>query len=160
MKFLSLKKIFQWIPNKIISAQLIFDTTRDGDTIAAFKNKCDGQSPTLVIIKTTKNIIFGGYASSKWEEEKAISDKNAFVFSLNPLKKYNQINPPNAALYYSFSSNIMFQFGCCHFRITSDCTKSNNNCIWEGFYQKGIVDLFKDGDKFIVDRIEIFKLNF
>ena len=47
-----------------MSTELIFDTSRDGDSIDAFKNKCEGKCPTLVIVKTNAGIIFGGYATS------------------------------------------------------------------------------------------------
>ena len=62
--------ILNWIPNEAISAVLIFDTYRDGDSIDSFKNRCEGKSPTLVIAKTTKNIIFGGIYNSTLEKKK------------------------------------------------------------------------------------------
>ncbi len=104
--------ILNWIPSNVISTELIFDTDRDGDSINSFKNKCEGKSPTLVIIQTTTGIIFGGYASKAWIEGRSITDYNSFIFSLEPPKKYNVISPENALFGYRYN-DIMFQFGCC-----------------------------------------------
>ena len=51
--------IINWIPNanKLTSTELIFDTSRDGDTVNAFKNKCQGQSPTLIIIEGISHFL-------------------------------------------------------------------------------------------------------
>ena len=121
------KIILDWIPNKVVSAALIYDTFHDGDSIENFKNKCHGKFPTLVIIKTDKGIIFGGYASSAWEEYGPIYDNNSFCFSLNPNKKYNLKNPKSALYGYSSKLGIMLQFGCCYFRIKPKCTQNYNN---------------------------------
>ena len=53
------KLIVNWIENKFESANLLFDTSINGDNTKAFKNKCEGISPTLVIVKTDTGIIFG-----------------------------------------------------------------------------------------------------
>ena len=55
--------VLNWIPNKVISAELIIDTYRDGDSFDSFKNRCEGKSPTLVLIKTTQDIIFGVFTT-------------------------------------------------------------------------------------------------
>ena len=153
------KVIINWIPNKIISTELIFDTDKDGDTVDAFKKKCQGISPTLVIVKTTADIIFGGFATSKWVENKVISDNNSFVFSLNPHKKYN-VKSPDSALYgYSYSQQIMFQFGCYYFRIAENCTHNYNNLFCDSScYEKGLIQLNKNKSAFMVSKLEIFKL--
>ena len=54
----------------------------------------------------------------------------------------------------------MFQFGCCYFRIAANCTNNNNNRINEADYEKGLKNVIGGNDKFIVSRIEIFKLNY
>lgn len=148
-----------WIPKKIISTQLIFDTSRDGDSIDAFKNKCEGICPTLVIVKTNTGIIFGGYATSAWKKDGPISDYNSFIFSFDPPKKYN-VTDPSHALYGYCYNDIIFQFGCCGFRIASNCTKSNNSYIYGGHYESGFKELIKGDGCFTVSQMEIFKLNY
>lgn len=154
------KVIYNWIKSKIVSTDLIYDTTTDGDSIDAFKEKCNGKCPTLVIIKTDTGIVFGGYTTSPWKENGPIPDNNAFVYSLNPNKKYPVKMPKYALLGYKPKEKILFQFGCCCFRIEDNCTKTNNNCIVGSGYERGLVDLIQGDHKFRVSRIEIFKLNF
>jgi len=160
------KTIIGWIPNRLESAELIFDSSRDGDTINAFKNKCQGKSPTLIIIKTNTWEIFGGYATSEWRKEGPIEDYNSFIFSFNPDKKYKVKN--NKSALFGFRDNvIMFQFGCCAFRIANNCVNDNKNYISSNanlYYEDGIIDIIKgDNNKnkyFKVNRLEIFRLYF
>jgi hypothetical protein len=42
---------------------LIYQATRDGWTADNFHNKCDYQGPTITIVKTNKNRIFGGFTT-------------------------------------------------------------------------------------------------
>ena len=156
------KIILNWIPSKLISIELLFYTDRDGDSIDSFKNKCEGKSPTLVIIQTTTGIIFGGYASKAWIEGRSITDYNSFIFSLEPPKKYNVISPENALFGYRYN-DIMFQFGCCCFQIKGNCTIHNDNYIYGSDYEGGFKNIFK-GEKderyFTVKRMEIFLVNY
>ena len=163
-----LKIILNWIPTNSRFFELIFDTNRDGDSVDSFKNKCEGQSPTLVIVKTETGVIFGGYATSSWKEEGPIEDNNSFCFSLYPNKKYNLTYQKNALYGYRFN-DIMFQFGCCYFRIAPNCTQNYNNYIspfGDKYYKKGLYDLDKinpnckkgEDRYFKVNRLEIFKI--
>ena len=134
-------------------------------------NKCEGQSPTLVIVKTETGVIFGGYATSSWKKEGPIEDNNSFCFSLYPNKKYN-LNDQKNALYgytsYKFN-DVMFQFGTCYFRINQNCTQNYNNYIspyGDKYYEKGLYDLDKinpnckkgEDRHFKVNKLEIFKI--
>ena len=160
--------IINWIPNanKLTSAELIFDTSRDGDTVNAFKNKCQGQAPTLIIINTSSGEIFGGYATSEWREKGPIQDCNSFVFSFNPDKKY-KVKDSKSALYGFSENDVMLQFGACSFRIANNCVNDNKNYISPNaklYYEDGIIDIIKgdnNSNKFFkVNRLEIFRLNF
>ena len=153
------KAIKGFLQGKLLSSELIFDTATDGDTLDAFKKKCVGQFPTLFIIKTDFGQIFGGYATSAWKEKGPISDYNSFVFSLEPQKKYNLTKPSKALFGYRYN-DIMFQFGCCGFRISDNCTKNNNNYISGAHYETGVRDLIKGDGHFWVQRLEIFKINY
>ena len=153
------KIILNWIPNRLKSTELIYDTSIDGDTINDFKRKCDGQFPTLVIVKTNLGLIFGGYATSAWKEGGPIKDYNSFIFSLQSDKKYNVKSPENALFGYRYN-DIILQFGCCGFRISDNCTKNNNNYISGTHYETGVRDLIKGDGHFWVQRLEIFKINY
>ena len=159
------KIIINWIPKIIKSAELIFDTYIDGDTIDDFINKCHGKSPTLIIIRTETGIIFGGYATSPWKENEIIEDNSSFIFSLNPPIKYKLLKPKFALFGYNKNNNIMFQFGCCDFIIVNNCSKNSQNYIYSSHscYESGFENLFNgisDKRYFKVNRLEIFKLNY
>ena len=75
--------------------------SKDGDKGEDFHKFCDNQGPTLVIIQTTSNKIFGGFTPLNWKstEEKPI-DKNyqTFIFSLDLNKKYDQVKINSQAI--------------------------------------------------------------
>ena len=87
--------INSWIsPNKKFNYQLIYRATRDGDSDKEFHSKCDNKSPILVIGKTPKGYIFGGYTTINLNYDKYTSyffDNEAFVFSLNQKKNLFQM---------------------------------------------------------------------
>ena len=152
--------IKSWFNTKIISAELLYDTSIDGDSIEDFKKKCFGQNPTLILIKTDMGFLLGGYATTAWKEGGPITDYNSFVFSFNPDKKYNVTTTRYALFGSNTKENTLFQFGSVCFRIENNCTKSGNNVIRGSGYEKGLMDLIKGDHKFRVSRLEVFKLNF
>ena len=152
--------IKSWFNTKIISAELLYDTSIDGDSIEDFKKKCFGQNPTLILIKTDMGFLLGGYATTAWKEGGPITDYNSFVFSFNPDKKYNVTTTRYALFGSNTKENTLFQFGSVCFRIENNCTKSGNNVIRGSGYEKGLIDLIKGDHKFRVSRLEVFKLNF
>jgi len=97
--------LIKWLKEKIktevISSELIFRMSKDGDKSEDFHKFCDNQGPTLVIIQTTSNKIFGGFTPLNWKstEEKPI-DKNyqTFIFSLDLNKKYDQVKINSQAI--------------------------------------------------------------
>ena len=64
-----------------------------------FHQFCDNKGPTLVIVKTKNNNIFGGFIPLNWRNEgRYICDESnqTFIFSLNLMKKYDMINKSKA----------------------------------------------------------------
>ena len=45
---------------------LIYRGSEDGFTAAVFHKKCDQKGPTLIIIKSDKGKIFGGFTDIDW----------------------------------------------------------------------------------------------
>ena len=154
------KIIKSWFNTKILSAELLYDTNTDGDSIDDFKKKCYGQFPTLVLIRTDMGFMFGGYATTAWKDNGPITDYNSFVFSFNPDKKYNVTMPRYALFGCNSKEKVLFQFGSLCFKIEDNCTKTGNNVIRGSGYEKGLIDLIKGDHKFRVSRLEIFKVNF
>ena len=68
--------------------QLLFRSSRDGASAAAFHHCCDRKGPTLTLIKDTAGNVFGGYAAVEWTSPlygKWLNDRAAFLFTVvNP----------------------------------------------------------------------------
>ncbi|KAJ4452465.1 hypothetical protein PAPYR_11228 [Paratrimastix pyriformis] len=64
---------------------LLYRATRDGWAPAIFHVKCDGKGPTMTLIQTNTNHIFGGFTSVSWSSPiypRPCADRTAFLFSL------------------------------------------------------------------------------
>ena len=59
------------IKKNTIKFELIFKMSRDGTSCKDFHNLCDNKGPTLILIQTTKNRIFGGFTPLNWRGEKS-----------------------------------------------------------------------------------------
>ena len=68
--------------------RLLYRSSRDGATAAAFHRRCDAHGPTLTLIKDTVGNVFGGYTSLQWSSPAAsvcLNDHAAFLFTVvNP----------------------------------------------------------------------------
>ena len=93
--------ITNWIKDKIkkdsIKFELIFKMSIHGYSAYDFHKYWDDIGPTLILIKTTKDKIFGGFTPLNWkqESEKGVKfDENneTFIFSLNLMKKYDMMD--------------------------------------------------------------------
>ena len=89
--------IKNWINNinnessKIIKAKLLYKLSKDGDSIDTFHQKCDNNSPTLLLVETTNGRKFGGYTTCVWSVNKGgKKDGKTFLFSLDEKKMYKK----------------------------------------------------------------------
>jgi hypothetical protein len=66
---------------------LVYKATKDGFTIDDFHRCCDDQGPTITIIESSNNYLFGGYTSIGWNHHQgaksSVADRNAFIFTLS-----------------------------------------------------------------------------
>ena len=75
------------------SLTLLFRGSRDGFTNEKFHERCDNQGPLLVIIKTQKDILIGGFCSISWKNTgNYVVDPKCVVFSITRQKIYNRLN--------------------------------------------------------------------
>lgn len=124
--------LIDFFPKKPSNTLILFNSLIHGDTIQQFHIKVGNKTPTLIIIKTQKDRIFGGYTTYIWNEKNndIFKDINAFVFSLDNKKKYKIKNISNAIV----ERETHIQFGTCCFRITNNFTKKENleeDCDYE-----------------------------
>ena len=105
--------------------------TSDGWASNQIHAKIDNQGPTITIIKTTKNKIFGGFTTMPWDKSGNYkSDTKAFTFSVNLCSKYpvDPDNPGNAIFCYSGYGPA---FGSSHFfYINSNSNTSNESYVF------------------------------
>ena len=99
------KFIIDWIKAKtnknIIKFEKIFKMDENNTKGEDFHKCCDNKGPTLILVNTTENNIFGGFTPLNWNNEgKDIIDETdqTFIFSLNLMKKYNIINKKKKAI--------------------------------------------------------------
>ena len=95
---------------------LIYKASRDGFDSNAFHTRRDNQKPTMTIVRSNNNYLFGGYASEAWVPNVGsyMSDSRAFLFTLTnphniPPTKY-LVNPQNTgkALQYHIGYGPIF----------------------------------------------------
>ncbi|CAF0959551.1 unnamed protein product [Adineta steineri] len=148
--------------------ELIYKTTRDGFTANAFHVRCDNEGPTMTIIRSSNDCIFGGYTSVSWASSEGYQkDKTAFLFTLTnphniPPTKYN-IKPDRVAYAVHHKSNFGPVFGG-GFDIYISDSSSKNNCNYSNFSHSyddttgyGI-DTFTGAKNFTTSEIEVYKL--
>jgi len=55
-----------------------------------FHGKCNDQGPTVTVVLSTTNYVFGGFTKQSWKSSAAyVHDPKAFIFSLNHKTKHN-----------------------------------------------------------------------
>jgi hypothetical protein len=90
------------------SLTLLFRGSRDGFEIAKFHERCDNQGPLLVIIKTQKDILVGGFSSISWKNVGGyVVDPKCVVFSITRKKIYNRLND-NCNVHFGTSRSALF----------------------------------------------------
>ena len=100
--------------NGNIKYNLIYRATRDGSKTEDFNKNCNGKNNQLIILKTTKGIIFGGYTERGFQNSKEgkIKDDSVFLFSLYNKKIYN-IKKGSYAIYENTQGKYGVFFGKC-----------------------------------------------
>ena len=93
--------ILETIKKVEIKFELIFKMSENGTKSEDFHKYCDNKGPTLILVKTTNNKIFGGFTPLNWNikkgDEKDLNNYS-FIFSLNLKKKFDMIKK-DALLY-------------------------------------------------------------
>ena len=78
--------------NQKIIINLLYKASADGDSASAFHEKCDQAKNTIVLVETKDGKRFGGYTSCSWSGNCIDkSDSNAFIFSFDKMKTYDNI---------------------------------------------------------------------
>ena len=140
--------------------------SKNGESWENFHEYCDNKGPTLVLIETTKDKIFGGFTPLNWKKEdngELGDDSNqTFIFSLNLNKKYDLIKTERKAIRFTkdfgpifgdkdIALNKNMKTGISFANELSNFLPKNNLELTGG---KG------DKENFETKEVEVFKINF
>ena len=152
--------ICKWINKKVNKFQLIYKATVDGDSINDFDKKCLNKGPTLLIIKSSKDKIFGGFSEKNWTPIGGVSSPDSFLFNIYLKKKYN-IN--NAYIHHYTGE---FGYGDDKFyelKIKNRFLSVNSNCYSISNYSEYYSTKYEltNGDEYFkIKELEIFQIFF
>ena len=78
--------------HKKLTLNLLYKATADSDRASVFHGKCDDANSTIVLVETDKGKRFGGFTTCSWSGDCLDKkDEDAFVFSLDKMKTYDNI---------------------------------------------------------------------
>jgi len=82
--------LWSWLPQKIAIEDpiLLFSTADDGFSLTTFFNKIGSTKPTIMILKTDQNEVFGAFVTEAWARQTGyFGDRDCFLWSLKPNAK-------------------------------------------------------------------------
>ena len=155
-------KIENTTSKKVKNLELLYRASENNGSGRIFHEKCDGKTPTLIVIHTKNDYIFGGYTEKSWAN--SANDNNAFCYSIN-LKKIYPIIKEQRAIGNSiecgpifYGSYDFFQIGKNAFLNNNDshsCNKySNYKGVEKDFEISGGIEFFSVSD------YEVFQIKF
>ena len=163
----SIELISNWIEEAIkkndIKYELLFKMSENGNNSEDFHKYCDNKGPTLTLVKTTNNKIFGGFTPLNWNSQgRSFKDiKNqTFIFSLDSKKKYNMINKNGNAItcYKDNGPN----FGSSDFSLRKNMLKgdtySNISSNFLSNNNLGLTGGIGEFEVFETNEIEVYKI--
>ena len=144
----------------IDNTKLLYRVTRDGDSTKVFHKKCNNIKGTLMIVKTTKGFIFGGYTNEIWNEDKKYKkDDNAFCFSLDLNKLYKSKKSGYAI---NCCNSNTYGFGNYFFSINDNCLSKGgmmNDGLNVSYDNQKIENEINNGEeKYGIAEVEVFEI--
>jgi len=98
--------------NAEIKFQLLWKASIDGFRASIFHSKCDGKGPTVTIIKSDRDQVFGGYTSMPWKSAGEFGqDSKAFVYSLSHKTKHSNQKNNGHSVYHDNRFGPVFGSG-------------------------------------------------
>ncbi len=125
-----------------------------------FHKYCNIEEPTLILIKTKCDKIFGGFTPLSWGKEEFVKDhlNQTFIFSLNRNKKFDIINKNNYAIRCLGDEGPVF--GNCDIKLGKDLRKIESYSDGH-YFSKNNLELTGEKGKyqdFETKEFEVFKV--
>jgi hypothetical protein len=91
--------IFQeWLGKDPNAFRLLYKATRDGWSTKEFHTRCDGQGPSITVVRLNTGHIFGGFTSGSWKSAGGMFlDPDSFLFSITDGKNRKAYKCPPVA---------------------------------------------------------------
>ena len=145
------------------SLNLLFRGSQDGDDTKLLHEKCDLKKNILILIKSDKNKIFGGYCKIGFKSQKTAEykiDNNCFLFSVDLKKIYPVIENTKPICYIDSSFGLSF-YSCLVFYNGFMNNKKGIVCTENNKYFTGFLNNYEMNDgvqHFKCKELEIFQL--
>ena len=148
-----------------LNMKLRYSASKDGDSAEIFHSLCDGLSPIIALIKTTKGVKFGGYTEAPFEfskKRKGNKDDNAFIFSINKGKTYDVEKGTNATCSYKDYGPVFYGYEYCNIYVYGDFFTDEGNVAKKGDRYNTTEDFeINNGEqKFMVRELEVYQVYF
>lgn len=157
----------EWIAGEnSVKFELLYKATRDTFSSVVMHEKIDRKGPTVAIIKSEFNKVFGGFCDIDWQPDGAWkSDPKAFIFSLSHKTKHEQYQQKEQAVYHANSFMVWFAYDIL---LYNEC--NNNSSSYSNFgstYKPpdGMGQGSEEANKYLagahnfkVSEIEVFKV--
>ncbi|OWF40524.1 uncharacterized protein LOC110463658 [Mizuhopecten yessoensis] len=118
--------VWSWLPPRfaVCQPELLYTSEEHGTSLMTLYTRVEDHQPTLIVIKTTNDEVFGAFCSTYWRDRKHRTKNlsyfgtgETFIFTLNPKKqKYSwvglqQEDIPNTANMFLAGDNSMLTIG-------------------------------------------------
>ena len=159
---------------KSIDTKLLFRASECGYNGEQFETKCADKGPTISIIHTEYDFVFGGYVSVSWgaklDSNRAI-DTTAFLFRIRPTIKYyplKDVGVDSKGVNAAWSDSMGFAYGGGADVWVDDCKRKHGcGCQNPGTFEFDPSELCggdpevhrKNKAYFVVNDYEIFSIN-
>ena len=161
------KLISEWIdPKKIIKFNMLFNTSKDGDSSSTFHYNCDGVFPTVTVICDTSGRKFGGYSTQNWCQSTIGAyysrAPGSFIFNLTNKQKFDLIDQYNTnAVYRHNSYGPVFGAGY-DIYLANQCKSNGSSYCNKSSYNTGNTNLLggNGSTSFQVSYYEVYQVVF
>jgi cell division protein FtsI/penicillin-binding protein 2 len=143
---------------------LVYRASRDGANAQSYHSKCDGKINTVTVVQTVKGSKFGGYTETQIQDGNiGYKDPNSFIFSLNKMKIYENLNKDNNVIRHYRDNGPYFVGGFVIY--DSNFNDNNSNYVCD---KTSSFNFFSDNEKeyeinngekyFHIKELEVFEI--
>ena len=143
---------------------LVYRASRDGANAQSYHSKCDGKINTVTVVQTVKGSKFGGYTETQIQDGNiGYKDPNSFIFSLNKMKIYENLNKDSNVIRHYRDNGPFFVGGFVIF--DGNFNDNNSNYVYD---KSSSFNFFSDNEKeyeinngekyFHIKELEVFEI--